>query len=361
MDKLPSIESLKALPLRAIVAYATRCARRVQLLYRVKAHHDHQRGSELPRRLNDAITAAEHFCMGRGPVSSATIDGIGVLTSYASGENSQLASQAAVLTTYAAFEANYVPELEPQRLEDAVRHVWEAVAAATQTVFGTDVHAAAVQDFAALLTSSSGSFPEVGEPIDPCETGLLGSLWPDGPPRSWRPLPDGVATASEKSVDDKTKAEERATRTVVKEHVFLSHCHDNQKDVAKLRDDLVAAGEPVWWNRDILGGQDWKTEIRKAMKAAYAVVVCFSREIEARAKSGIFPEVRDAIDAYREYTPGSVFLIPVRLCECSIPDIAISDTETLDSLQYIDLFPPSSRDDGLNLLVKSLQNATEHP
>ena len=48
-----------------------------------------------------------------------------------------------------------------------------------------------------------------------------------------------------------------------------------------MRSDLVAAGEVVWWDDDILPGSDWKREIRKAMKNSYAVVLCLSKEAEA--------------------------------------------------------------------------------
>ena len=47
-----------------------------------------------------------------------------------------------------------------------------------------------------------------------------------------------------------------------KTHVFLSYCRDNKAEVQRLHDELVVAGEPVWWDQDILPGQDWKTEIR---------------------------------------------------------------------------------------------------
>lgn len=47
-------------------------------------------------------------------------------------------------------------------------------------------------------------------------------------------------------------------------HVFLSYCRDNAKQVAKLRDDLLAAGEQVWWDQQILPGQDWQLAIRQA-------------------------------------------------------------------------------------------------
>ncbi|MEM9266593.1 MAG: toll/interleukin-1 receptor domain-containing protein [Cyanobacteria bacterium P01_F01_bin.13] len=126
---------------------------------------------------------------------------------------------------------------------------------------------------------------------------------------------------------------------MAKKHVFLSYCRDNANEVNRLHGELLAAGEPVWWDQDILPGQDWKLEIRKAMKDAYAVLLCLSKETGERTTSGIYPEALDAIKVYRNYAPGSIFLIPVRLSECDIPMIEIDDTRTLSRLQRVDLFP----------------------
>ena len=95
-----------------------------------------------------------------------------------------------------------------------------------------------------------------------------------------------------------------------KRHVFLSYCHDNKEEVTQLREQLAAMGEEVWWDEDILPGQNWKMAIREAMHDAYAVIAVFSKETDERKQSGMFPELRDAIDAYRVYPPGSIFLIP---------------------------------------------------
>jgi hypothetical protein len=146
-----------------------------------------------------------------------------------------------------------------------------------------------------------------------------------------------------------------------KRHVFLSYCRDNQADVKRLRDDLIAAGESVWWDQDIHPGQDWKFEIRKAMQNAYAVVLCVSKESAARVTSGIYPEAMDAINLYREYSPGSIFLIPVRLSPCAIPHVEIDGTRTLDRLQYQDLFPSASYAAGIQKLVGAIQNTPHHP
>ena len=144
-------------------------------------------------------------------------------------------------------------------------------------------------------------------------------------------------------------------------HVFLSYCHDNFEEVKQLRDDLIAAGEFVWWDKDIRGGQDWETMIEQAMRESYAVIVCLSKETEVRDESGIYPELSDAIEALRNFGPTKVFLIPVRLAECEIPLVKIDANRRLDSLQTIDLFPPENRDAELGRLVDSLRNSTRHP
>ena len=150
-------------------------------------------------------------------------------------------------------------------------------------------------------------------------------------------------------------------RISVKKHVFISYCRDNADAVRALRQDLLNSGEKIWWDQDILPGQDWKFEIRKAMRDAYGVVPCLSGESVARVTSGLYPEAADAIAAYREYAPGSVFLIPVRLSKCDIPQVEIDGTRTLDRLQYVDLFPASKRPAGLSLLLRELKASPHHP
>jgi hypothetical protein len=144
-------------------------------------------------------------------------------------------------------------------------------------------------------------------------------------------------------------------------HVFISYCHDNQDEVEELRNDLIKAGENVWWDQDILPGQDWKFEIQQAIKNSYAFILCLSKESEARSKTGIYPEALEAIARFREYKPGSIFLIPVRLSDCNIPPLEIDSTRTLDRIQYIDLFPTSRRDTGVKKLIRAIQSVSNHP
>jgi TIR domain len=77
---------------------------------------------------------------------------------------------------------------------------------------------------------------------------------------------------------------------MTKRHVFISYCRDNAAEVSLLRERLISEGEPVWWDQDIKGGEDWKFAIRSAMTNAYAVVLCLSFESQSRKTSGIYPE-----------------------------------------------------------------------
>ena len=86
--------------------------------------------------------------------------------------------------------------------------------------------------------------------------------------------------------------------------VFLSYSHKNDTEAEELRETLLASGFDVWWDKMILPGQDWKFEIRKAMKRCGAVLLCLSTEAATGSTSGIYPEALDAIAAYRERKPG---------------------------------------------------------
>ncbi len=81
------------------------------------------------------------------------------------------------------------------------------------------------------------------------------------------------------------------------------------------------------------------------------------REPVERYRSGVYPEIRDAIEIFRQYGPGQAFIYPVKLSECRVPAIEIDDTRTLGRLQSIDLYPESKRAAGVRKLLMSLADA----
>jgi tetratricopeptide (TPR) repeat protein len=143
-------------------------------------------------------------------------------------------------------------------------------------------------------------------------------------------------------------------RDIIMARVFLSYCREDIAEVSRLRRQLMTEGFDVWWDKDLLPGQDWKYEIREAMKRSSAVILCLSARGLQRSRSYIYPEALDAITAYRQRRPGEVFIIPVRFTQCEIPSIEIDDTRTLDRLHCVDLFPTNLWESGIRKIVMSI-------
>lgn len=148
-----------------------------------------------------------------------------------------------------------------------------------------------------------------------------------------------------------------------KKHLFVSYCHVDLNEVQQLVADLEQAGLTVWWDKHIPLGADWQGAIRRAVREAFALVVCVSRnsELQYQHRSGIFPELADAIGRLRELNPAESFIFPVKLSQCELPYMEIDTTRTLDRLQHVELFPAESRLAGISRLVDALKRTNEHP
>lgn len=126
--------------------------------------------------------------------------------------------------------------------------------------------------------------------------------------------------------------------------VFLCHGSEDKPTVRTLYYDLLTCGVEPWLDEEnLLPGQDWKYEIRKAVRESNIVIVCLSRT--SVNKTGFVQnEIKYALDVADEKPEGSIFLIPARLEECSLPD-------RLSGRQWVDLF----QENGFERLLKSLQ------
>ena len=113
--------------------------------------------------------------------------------------------------------------------------------------------------------------------------------------------------------------------------VFLCHSKDDKPKVRKLYKRLIADGFDVWLDEvKLMPGQDWNLEIRKAVRNSDTVVVCLSNS--STTKEGyIQKEIRLALDVEQEKPEGTIFLIPARLENCSVPD-------RISRFQWVDLF-----------------------
>jgi hypothetical protein len=126
-------------------------------------------------------------------------------------------------------------------------------------------------------------------------------------------------------------------------HVFLIHAHDDKAAVHKLHQRLTRDGIDAWLDAaNLQPGQDWQGEIRKAILKSDAVIVCLSRAFN-KQHGFRHEELKLALEK-ASLLIDEVFLIPVRLEKCDMP-------EALRHLHRVDLFNSG----GYKRLVMALQ------
>lgn len=130
--------------------------------------------------------------------------------------------------------------------------------------------------------------------------------------------------------------------------VFL--CHASQ-DKPAVRELYGALKRETWidpWldKVKILPGQDWRTEIEKAVEEADVVIVCLSSQ--SVSKEGFVQrEIKYAYDVALEKPEETIFLIPLRLDQCLVP-------RGLHSFQWVDYFG-AEKNDAYCILLDALK------
>jgi hypothetical protein len=129
--------------------------------------------------------------------------------------------------------------------------------------------------------------------------------------------------------------------------VFLCYASEDRETVRSLYSKLQQSGFHPWLDKeDLLPGQDWDLKITRAVRAAHVVLVCLSQHSEKRGY--VQKEIKRALDVADEQPEGSIFLIPVRLVDCHVP-------ERLNQWQWVDIF----KEDGYAKLEVALRVAAK--
>ena len=130
--------------------------------------------------------------------------------------------------------------------------------------------------------------------------------------------------------------------------LFLSYTRKDEAAVAQLYERLAAVGLKPWMDQeDILPGEIWQESILHAIRDSHFFLACIS--LNSVDKRGFLQrELREALDAWKDKLPGDIYLIPVRLEECTVP-------EQLSPFQWVDIF--HSR--GWTRLLRAIQRGTE--
>ncbi|MCC6567755.1 MAG: toll/interleukin-1 receptor domain-containing protein [Anaerolineales bacterium] len=112
--------------------------------------------------------------------------------------------------------------------------------------------------------------------------------------------------------------------------VFLIHAHEDRDAARKLHQRLRRDSFDAWLDvENLQPGQDWQSEIRKAILTSDAVIVCLSRAFN-KQHGYRHEELKLALEK-ASLLVDEVFIIPARLEECDMP-------ESLMHLHRLDLF-----------------------
>jgi hypothetical protein len=127
--------------------------------------------------------------------------------------------------------------------------------------------------------------------------------------------------------------------------VFLSYAHEDESVVKQLYQNLKNAKFRPWLDtEDILPGERWEVAIRRGIRESNYLLACLSNSSVTK-RGYVQRELKRAIEVLEEFPEEEIFLIPVRLDDCPMP-------ESLRSIQWVDLFQP----DGFDRLFRALSS-----
>lgn len=113
--------------------------------------------------------------------------------------------------------------------------------------------------------------------------------------------------------------------------VFISYASEDYEQAADLGFYLAYDGFDPWIDREkLLPGEDWDLKLRSAIEGCDAAIVCLSNA-SVNKRGYLQKEIRKMLDVAGEIPQGEVFLIPVRLENCPVPD-------PLKKSQWVNLF-----------------------
>jgi hypothetical protein len=130
--------------------------------------------------------------------------------------------------------------------------------------------------------------------------------------------------------------------------IFLSYAREDEEKVEDLYQKLSDASFKPWMDtKDILPGERWKSSIQKAIRRSDFFLACLSAN-SVNKRGFLQKEIKDALDIWLEKLDSDIYLIPVRLEDCEVP-------ESLRVFQWVNLF----EEDGWPRLAKAIQVGME--
>ena len=134
--------------------------------------------------------------------------------------------------------------------------------------------------------------------------------------------------------------------------IFLAHASEDKAAVTQLYQRLKKSGFQPWLDKvDLLPGQSWRAEIPKAIKNSQVFIACLSQK-SVQKQGYVQREFRMALNVMADRPPGQIYLIPVRLDDCQIPELRQEEYGiSLTDYQWVNLYEP----DGYDRLVQGIR------
>jgi response regulator RpfG family c-di-GMP phosphodiesterase len=113
--------------------------------------------------------------------------------------------------------------------------------------------------------------------------------------------------------------------------IFLSYQNDDRKQVESLYRKLTERGFIPWMDINSTIRGKWKPQLHKAIKESDYFIACFSSNSLRKRQSVFREELALALKIQKSLFRKEVFIVPVRLMDCEIP-------EEFGQFQYVNLF-----------------------
>jgi TIR domain/SIR2-like domain len=150
-----------------------------------------------------------------------------------------------------------------------------------------------------------------------------------------------IETSPEKSFAS-TGIEPSTNRPV---RVFISYTKEDTRTANKLYNDLKMAGVYPWLDSEsLLPGQNWKVATKLAIKNSRYFITVISKNSEREGR--VQRETKEALEILKEFRPSEIFVIPIRIENCTVSD------EKLNELYMIDMYPDWEL--GIQRILKSM-------
>ena len=136
--------------------------------------------------------------------------------------------------------------------------------------------------------------------------------------------------------------------------VFLCHASQDKPVVRELYQRLLAEDwiDPWLDEENLLPGQDFDLEINKATRDADTIITCLSK-VSVTKEGYVNKEIRRALDIAEEKPEGTIYVIPLRLDDCTPSFVQ------LKKLQRVDFFPESRKALVYDRLIAGLKKRAE--